>query len=809
MKNSSYILSLISLLLWNMHSIAQQKNNVEGRVIDENQQAIQFATISLFDAKNTLLKTEISDSTGLYQFTNLTEGNYSVSASKMGFETADPLAITVLGSAQKLNDIVLQSSSIAIESAVVQRKVPLIQQKIDRLVVNVAASLMAEGNTALDILEQSPGVHVDDDGNVSLRGKAGVSIMLNGKLTYMSQKDLTNLLRSTPSSNIQTIEIIANPSAKYDAAGTAGIIDIKLKNQTVVGTNGTVFATAGAGRKLRYASGFTLNNRSEKFNIFGNYTHSYRGESETFSFIRNFYNGGNLDKTSTQESTTEEPLYINNFRLGTDYYASESLVLGIAASGNIGSYENKNHSSNRIRNTSNELLSDALTDNNSKDVWNSYQVSATLNKEFEKEGQELSAELFYSGNNYDGNQRLFTDFAALSDADPVIKSYRKSVIESFTKVWMGKVDYVQPLNEKSMLDFGWKSSFVNADNSVLYDTLKNEEWVYDASSSNHFVYDEQIHAAYANYKLTVGKFELQAGLRAEYTKTAGHQLTIDSLVKRDYLQLFPSLFLKQSIGENQHLHFNYSRRVERPDYYDLNPFRFYRDPSVFYEGNPFLQAETTHSFEMGYGHGSMLNAAVFYRRTDHVIADLITQIDATTTTILRPENINKLSNYGFTIASTLEPVRIWSTNNFVTLYKNNYDGQSQGTDFQNGLVSLTANSINTFRLPKAFSVELTGNYQTKTAYGQFVRDPFYTVSAGIQKGIMNNTFHFKLACQDLFKTATYARAVQFENINMYQNTNLDSRIINFTVTYKFGRSDISQRKSNSDDDIQNRIRGAG
>ncbi|MBE8714329.1 hypothetical protein C4F49_11605 [Sphingobacterium sp. KB22] len=792
-----------------MHSIAQQKNNVEGRVIDENQQAIQFATISLFDAKNTLLRTEISDSTGVYQFANLTEGNYSVSVSKMGFQTADQLAITVLGSAQKLNDIVLQSSSITIESAVVQRKVPLIQQKIDRLVVNVAASLMAEGNTALDILEQSPGVHVDDDGNVSLRGKAGVSIMLNGKLTYMSQKDLTNLLRSTPSSNIQTIEIIANPSAKYDAAGTAGIIDIKLKNQTVVGTNGTVFATAGAGRKLRYASGFTLNNRSEKFNIFGNYTHSYRGESETFSFIRNFYNGGNLDKTSTQESTTEEPLYINNFRLGTDYYASESLVLGIAASGNIGSYENKNHSSNRIRNTSNELLSDALTDNNSKDVWNSYQVSATLNKEFEKEGQELSAELFYSGNNYDGNQRLFTDFAALSDADPVIKSYRKSVIESFTKVWMGKVDYVQPLNEKSMLDFGWKSSFVNADNSVLYDTLKNEEWVYDASSSNHFVYDEQIHAAYANYKLTVGKFELQAGLRAEYTKTAGHQLTIDSLVKRDYLQLFPSLFLKQSIGENQHLHFNYSRRVERPDYYDLNPFRFYRDPSVFYEGNPFLQAETTHSFEMGYGHGSMLNAAVFYRRTDHVIADLITQIDATTTTILRPENINKLSNYGFTIASTLEPVRIWSTNNFVTLYKNNYDGQSQGTDFQNGLVSLTANSINTFRLPKAFSVELTGNYQTKTAYGQFVRDPFYTVSAGIQKGIMNNTFHFKLACQDLFKTATYARAVQFENINIYQNTNLDSRIINFTVTYKFGRSDISQRKSNSDDDIQNRIRGAG
>lgn len=797
---------LLLLVLWSQCTVYAQETatTLTGKVVSENL-PMEFVNIVLLDWETRKIVTgTVTDADGTFSFT-IAQGTYTVKASFLGYENYTSAAIKVEnGKNHNLPLINLKQDGKLLNEVVVETtaKKPLIQLQSDKIVMNVENSVLSEGNTALELLEKAPGVMVDNDGNISLRGKQGVTIMINDKKTYLSQQQLTNLLKGTSSSSISAVEVITNPSAKYDAAGNAGVINIKLKKNARYGFNGSVNANYGRGRKNRFGSGLNLNYKTGKYNFYGSYDQYYRGESETFTFERNFYTDATrqtLDKVSNQYSVTDEPLKTNNFKAGLEYDLSEHTFVGFKVSGDIGSYTNNSMSENKVRSADASLLSDALTNNHNHSRWNSMSYNGSFLHKFDSDKQEISADVDYTHSRFRDNALLATQF----NPTPVQSAYestRRGMTPSSTSIFVAKADYVYRVKEKLSFEAGWKSSFVKSDNDVRYDTISGGNWTIDQGTTNHFIYREEIHAGYINYKQSFGFIDVQAGLRAEHTHAEGNQVTMQSTVKRNYTQLFPSLFLKKNIGESHTVQLSYSRRIDRPDYYDLNPFRFFRDPFIFYEGNPYLQPELTHSVEWGYSFRNKHMINFFYSTTSAVIVDAITQIDNTNTTILRSENLSTRKNYGLSLTSSVKLTRWWDSNNFLNLYRNEFSGEQNETDIATGIWSYTINSQHSLRFKKGLSSELSFQYNSRSIYSTFERKDFFVVSAGIQKKMFSDKATVKLAVNDIFKSRRFYRTMQFNNINMKENINLDSRIVNVSFTYNFGDQSQSARKINIEDD---------
>lgn len=802
------IFTLLLILLIQYQVTAQNTSNTElnGNVLNNNL-PLEFVTVALLDSDTRkIISSTITDTNGNYTFAAVAPGDYIVTASFIGYSTSGSERITIhSGDRNKtIAAIVLKEDKTLLNEVVVEATVkkPLIQLQSDKIVMNIENSALSEGNTALELLEKAPGVIVDNDGNISLRGKQGVTIMINDKKTYLSQQQLTNLLKGTASSSVGTIEVITNPSAKYDAAGNAGVINIKLKKNNKSGFNGSVNGNYGRGRKNRFGSGLNLNYKASKYNFYGSYDQYYRGESETFTFERKFYTDGNrqqLDKISNQYSVTDEPLKTNNFKAGVEYDLSENTFIGFSLTGDVGSYTSNSMSENKVRSAASELLSDALTNNHNHSKWNSLSYNGSFLHKFNQGKQEISADLDYTHSRFQDNALLETQFNPTASQNAYL-STRRGMTPSSTTIFVAKADYIYRIKEKLSFEGGWKSSFVKSDNDVQYDTIAAGNWTIDKGTTNHFIYKEQIHAGYVNYKQSFRFMEVQAGLRAEYTHAEGNQVTLNSVVKRDYVQLFPSLFLKKNIGERHAVQLSYSRRIDRPDYYDLNPFRFFRDAFIFYEGNPYLQPELTHSVEGGYSFLSKHMINFFYSSTDDVIVDAITQIDNSNTTILRSENLSKRKNYGFSLTSAVKISRWWDANTFVNVYKNEFSGEQNETAVATGIWSYTVNSQHSMKFKQGLSAEFSFQYNSRSIYSTFERKDFFVVSTGLQKKILDNKATVKVAVNDIFKSRRFYRTMQFNNIDMKENINLDSRIVNVSFTYNFGDQSNAARKINKEED---------
>lgn len=320
---------------------------------------------------------------------------------------------------------------------------------------------------------------------------------------------------------------------------------------------------------------------------------------------------------------------------------------------------------------------------------------------------------------------------------------------------------------------------------------------------------ETIHAGYLNFNREFGKFSLQAGLRGEYTHTLGQQITSDSTVERKYFQLFPSVFLSQTLSEKHRLQFSYSRRIERPDYEDLNPFRFFRDPFLYYEGNPFLKPQLTHSLEVGHTFRNFLTTTINYSYTSDVINWMMGQIDSTNTTFQGPQNLRSLMNYGISFSASQNPMPWWTTNNFFNIFRNEYKGDQKGGDLTNSITSFTVNSQNSIQLGNGTSMEVSGVYNSRSVYGVFRTRAYGMISAGIQKQVFNSQGTLKLMANDIFQGRKRVQTARYENLDLNTNIRFDSRVITLSFSYRLGNQNVkmgSTRKSGADD-VQNRVKG--
>lgn len=772
-----------------------EKFLISGIIESENKEKMAFHEIYLFqNSDNTLLKTELTDENGTFNFQSILKGNYSLKINSDGelktIETID------LQNNIELGTLTITSQRKQIQEVVIEKKKPFIERKLDKLVVNVENSIASTGSTILEVLQRSPGVMVNEDSGINLKGKTGVVVMIDGKPSPLSGADLITYLKSIPASNIQTIEIISNPSARYDAAGNAGIINIKFKKDKNQGFNGSATVAYGQGVYVKPSANTSLNYRNKKWNFFGSYSYSNPKNFTYFFINRKFFDANqNLESTFEQESYTKQPISSNNARFGVDFYSTEKTIIGVLFNGNWNTNE-RNGRTNATITDSNEQL-DYTTKTNILLDENRFNGFANLNfKHTFSSGKELTTDIDFGS--FDSktlqdiqNINSNPDGSVISDSKLATNQTGVINVKSI------KADYSQAFSEKSKLELGLKSSLVSSDNDVkFYDVIGNEN-VLDITRSNHFLYDENINALYGSYATSYKKWNFQGGLRIENTNTKGEQLATNETFSRDYTNFFPNLVVSRTLSENNSLSFTYAKRIDRPTYRQLNPFKIFVDSYTYVVGDPTLNSVITNLFEINHTFKGKYSTTLSYTKSKESITDIFVQDDDTKISYQIPANIQDFEQYNLGIYIPFNYKKVVNSTLSGSVYLNKYSSALQGGNLQQNFTSWDMNLNNTFTLGKGWSAELTGYYQSKMVWGLFYIKDLAQITAGIQRVSKDKNSTLKLSISDIFLTNHIAVEVDYQNQEFYTDRTWDSRVATISYTYRFGKNTVAKARQRS------------
>ncbi len=813
-------LLILIILFASAPVFAQGTGKVDGTVLDAAGKPVEFATVLLLQtADSSLAKGAITDARGAYLFEGIKYGNYWVKVKMLGNKGAESavLSLSAENAAIRVAPITLVEEEAVLGEVVVEAQRPLIEQQIDRMVVNVDGSILASGGTALEVLQKSPGITIDGNDNISMKGRQGVMVMIDGKQTYLSSQELSNMLRSMSAESIDKIELITNPSAKYDAAGTSGIINIRLKKNKSFGTNGSVNAGLGYGRWEKVSGGLNLNHRNKRINLFGNADYRYnRGWGQTITVDRYSYTPAD---TTIFNVNNYRPyrLITPVFRAGADWYLNDKTTLGLLVNGNFYLLHRDMISTTVATNPQGEQVQALDAYNKAFFSNNSLTYNFNFRHEFAREGQELTFDADYSrfdGNNTDELSNYFYYGASKGlTADEILLMDIKFATDIFIKV--AKADYVHPLGDKKgTLELGAKSSFVSTESDVFFQRQEEGEWVHDQERSNHFVYDENINAAYVNWRGDLGKFNVQLGLRGEQTVYSGESTqaaTLQAVLEDNYLKLFPSLFLTRKLDERNQLNFSYSRRINRPSYQTLNPFAIYRDYYNYSLGNPQLQPQYTNDFELRHTFKSVYTTSFGFSHTTDAITYVPEEDPETRASVGIARNLQSFTNFNLSINAPLSIAKWWEVQNNLSGYYNQLKGNYLGQQINNRQFSFNANINNQFTLPAGLTGELSAIYNSPAVYGVLRAKSEFALNAGIQRNFWDKRATLRFNYNDILRTLRYVEIFDYESINFTTRQYWESHQARLTFTYRFGNTEVKpeRRRRTGSEEERNRIGNGG
>ncbi|MBI2730625.1 MAG: TonB-dependent receptor [Sphingobacteriales bacterium] len=815
---------LIAILGFTTISFAQQKNGkVTGQVIDGSSKIIEAATISLLRAgDSSVAKISVADKQGKFVFEAIADGRYMVSISAVGHVKAYS-EVFEINEAQKgisIKTIELIPVSKSLNAVTVVSRKPLIEQKIDRTIVNVEAAVTNVGASALDVLEKSPGISIDKDGNISLKGKQGVQVYIDGRPSYLSGTDLATYLRNLTSAQLEQIEIMTNPPAKYDAAGNSGIINIKTKKNKQLGYNGSINLGYGQGRLPKFNESVNFNYRKNKINLFANIGYSNRKNWQDLDIQRKFIDKSTkvLISNFDQNSRIKENGESINAKVGLDYYATQKTTLGIVLNGfnNPGKFSNR--SDVYISNPSNVLtnITKAATNNDRK--WKNFGANLNLRHVFDSTGKELTADLDYLGYKSTNAQDLVNAYYNAVGQPTDIPDTLLGSLPQDINIYSAKMDYSQPLKKGAKFEAGVKTSFVKTDNDARYDSLLNNQKVLDRGRSNHFVYNENVNAAYVNYSRPFGKkISAQFGLRVENTNIKGRStglvyrnnnwVAFDSTFNRHYTQLFPTVFFQYNADKKNTFGLNYGRRIERPDYEDLNPFILFLDRYTFQQGNPGLLPQFSHNIELSHTYKGFLTTTLNYTNTTDIINDVLEQNTSASETFVKKANIAKQRQYGIAVAAGFSVKKWWSMNVYGNVYNNQYSGIINGDFVKTNATTGQFNVGNQFKFNKGWASEVSGFYRTSGIEGVFAIRGFGMMNLGVSKQMMKGKGSVRLNVRDVLWSQKIKGNIRYSNIDAAFQQQRDSRVFNIGFTYRFNKGKVGQkRKVGGAGDEQSRVK---
>ncbi|AZB08196.1 TonB-dependent receptor [Chryseobacterium sp. G0162] len=759
--------------------------------------------INLLNADHKLIKTEIVDSNGKFGFNGLKGGTYHLKISRNGSEVYHSDNISLV------NNTTLPSIDLtikSIEGVTITKTKPMIERQDGKMIMNVENSIVSTGNSAFEVLEKAPGISIDNNDNISLRGKGNLLIQIDGKNTPMTGSDLANYLKGIPSSTIDKIEFITNPSSKYDAAGSS-IINIKLKKEQRKGTNGSISTSLGMGKYVKNNNSLSINHRNKKINIFANYSFAYREAYNGLVLDRNFYENNNFKKAYIQDNYLKFKFNNHIAKAGMDYYLNDKNVLGFSVGLVSNKFNLNGDNANTTMGNSYTPESTFNTQNTSNDQWTNISVNLNHKYTIDSLGSEISTDFDYINYSNSSLQNFETRTHQIADGMNQL-DIMKGDMDGKLNIYSLKSDLTKNFKNDWKLESGIKTSFVKTDNDLKFFSVNNENLIPDLSKTNHFIYEENINAVYGNVSKKWDKFKATAGLRLENTNVKGTQLATNQVNKRNYTQFFPSAVLSYDLTEKSNLEVNLSRRITRPSYNQLNPFKLYLDPTTMSSGNPDLNAQTTMNYELTYSLSNKYFATLSYSRTSDNITNIIkpTFENNQNVTVQTFENLNSASYYGLYLIAPVKVTQWWDMNNSANFYYGSYTGNVSGTQINNkGNFTFNINSINSFKLGNGFSAELTGNYKAREVYAFLNMSPNWYLNIGAQKKFKNNST-LKFSFTDIFFTSNLKGQTIYNDYIENFAVKRDTRVVTLSYTYNFGSSKNGQpRKTGGAEDLKQRV----
>ena len=765
---------------------AQPSNTLTGTIIDKNSsKTVEFATVQLLSLPDSsVVKSRMTDQRGRFMLEDVAPGNYLLRFSFISYERAE-MPVQVKSTQPRMNVGIIEITPLSsnLQQVIITSKKSMLSASIDRKIYDVTQDIMAQTGSASDILRNIPSVEVDVEGQISLRGSADVLILINGRPSPLTQAEV---LQQLPANAIERIEVITNPSSRYRPDGTSGIINIVLKKNTRFGLNGTI--TLNAGNRDRYNGNISMNYKTGKFNLYGNY--SLRKDNRIrFNSIDRAYLDSAAKPTSyfyRDGDSRFRPL-MHTLTLGTDFTIDERNMVGLS----LTYFDRDMIRYETLQNRYTDPLGTPTLsyDRLRYDPEPEYEKNLTAywQHNFKKEDHELRIE-FNSSEALDNENNYYTNVYHLPPAPSTYDNVFNLEDENQQQL---TIDYTNPLSERSKLEAGYAGNFIQQDldlRAEYFDTASNA-FVIDFTKTNRFLYDESIHAFYGLYQHSFGQFSFSGGLRAEQAFVRGDLVTKDSLIDNDYFKLYPTLHLSYKTDDGE-LQFNYSKRVNRPEADDLNPFPDYQDPRNLRAGNPSLLPEMIHSMEVGYkwqGQNFSLIPSIYYRLKKNGFTNVLIPIDDSTllTTMV---NLSSDQSAGLEMILTAKAGKFLTANLSSNLFYNTIDATELGFDDKQSIVSMSANLNANFSFGKATMAQLSSNYRSARLTPQGKVYPTFVMNIGLRQDFFEKKLSVIFTASDIFSTQRWKTVLDTDYLHQTSISRRDGLAMYLGVSYRFGKA---------------------
>ncbi|MEZ0484497.1 TonB-dependent receptor domain-containing protein [Fibrella aquatica] len=791
--------------------------SITGSVQNAGNTPASFAALKLLRAADSVfVKGTVADEAGRFTFSNVPEGSYRVQASFVGMVNANSKTVVVQANQTTyLEPMTLQASAQTLSAVTVRASKPYVEQQADKTVLNVAANATAQGKTAYELLQQAPGVVIDPNDNLRMAGKQGVNVFIDGKPTNLSSADLANLLQATPAANIATVELISNPSARYDAQGGAGIINIKFRRDKSLGLNGNASAGYSQSDHYRANAAVDLNFRAKQLNLYGNLSGSDNFQNTNVS-INRYLSGARFIQRGFDSDGTQALIY----KAGADYTIGTRHTLGLIVSGNTANNQFGTYTTTNIfgqRATPDSSLTnrvDSPSQNNRINTAINYQYTDTL-------GLNLYVDADYTQFGNNAPSRISSDYTNAAgqplfsrqnrfDAttDITILTFRADL----TKEWKNN----RRPDASVTLETGFKHTDVDTDNDLLAFTGFENPGVPaqpDVNRTNRFTYREIVTAAYASLNRKTGKLTMEAGLRAENSTVQGRSTDLlnRSIDRPDttYLNLFPTAYVQYQVAKNGQLSVNYGRRIGRPNYQDMNPFVYQIDPYTSQRGNPFLRPSYTHNAELSYTYKWAMTLKIAYSATSDFSTDVIRQEGLTGYQTVA--NVGKANVLNVSLNTPLPITKWWNGYLYAGATWNRYQGEiTPGQSFDQRAFAFEGYMQHSFTLSKVWEAQVSGFWNAPNRQTIYQIGGLGALNLSVQKKVMQSRGRLTLGVDDLLNTMRWKQSGEFgggAQFDIYRKW--ESRRATIRFSYRFGNNEVKGARGRKDNTGAERIKTKG
>ncbi|QEC40749.1 outer membrane beta-barrel protein [Pseudobacter ginsenosidimutans] len=655
-----------------------------------------------------------------------------------------------------------------------------VSQKGDRVVLNVAGSPIAASGNAWEVIKRGPGI-IDQNGALSFRGKK-IVVLLDGRLSHLEGEELRNFLNSMPANTISTVELISNPPARYDATGGA-VINIVTTKSLKFGTNGTLTAGTGAGRYGRYNVGGSVNYRNQHINAWGSYDYRY---TKTYS-----------DAFTSRALASKDRLLDNTHRVGENYghFLKAGLEYSIDPKHTIGLMLKGGITINDAGSFNHSSIADSVVTTNRSAY--SRVSTPSVNLFYKWAINAKGASLSVNADHFEYDKKWNDDFITRY-YDATGEEYQhpynlRDQSPATNRVQSISIDYTLPTKFASF-ETGLKSIFTKTDNDVLWEEMMGNKWITDSSRTNHFIYRENIYAAYVNARKQMGKYSVQAGLRVEGTETKGDLLTWNKKSSRDYFNVFPTVNIAYTADEKNELSLSYRKSIQRFKFDVVNPFIVFRSQYSYYEGNPEIRPSIAHAFEVSHSFRNELFSSIGYTHYVDALSEVYRPGAMPGSVISRSENLGTGDMLNATVSHTISWLsNKWNITNTVNAMYCKYN--TADPDQNEGMLTANITSQHMILLPKGFKAELFGSYTSPMIIGAYRINSVFTVDAGVSKSLFNNRATVALNVSDLFNSNVSVFDVKGFGVSSYNRNKMESRFVKLAFTWKFGNKNVKVNSS--------------